>query len=105
MPLDITKVVISTDTEDKNVLGVATITLSNSFVIRDIRIVKGKKGIFLGMPAEKMGTRGYVDVMFPVTREAREHLTKVVVDKFRQDFPDLVEGLKTHSPSDYTRFR
>jgi stage V sporulation protein G len=32
----------------------ASITFDNSFVIRDIRIIEGKKGLFVAMPSKKM---------------------------------------------------
>ena len=107
MSLNITKVEISPETELKNVLGVATITLSDSFVVSEIRIVKGKKGVFLGMPSGRVGPDQYADTIFPITQKAREQITNAIMEKFRKDFPDLAKDkdFEVYAREDYKRFK
>ena len=63
-------------------LAHATVELDGCFVIRDMRIVEGKNGLFLGMPAWKTED-GYMDVCFPRTKEFREQLTEAVLTAYR----------------------
>ena len=53
--MEITEVkVISREGPDKKLKAYATITIDNSFVVRNIKIIKGTKGLFVAMPSRKM---------------------------------------------------
>ncbi|MFH1593391.1 MAG: septation protein SpoVG family protein [Candidatus Omnitrophota bacterium] len=53
--MEITEVkVILKEGPDKKLKAYATITLDNSFVVRNIKIIKGNKGLFVAMPSRKM---------------------------------------------------
>jgi stage V sporulation protein G len=72
-------------------LGFANITIIDKFVIKNLRIVQGERGIFIGMPSNKRKSGEFVDVFFPITQEARQMITSAIVDKYE-------EALKHHSP-------
>ncbi|MCX7632738.1 MAG: SpoVG family protein [Turneriella sp.] len=78
---------------NKSTLGYAHVTLSDAFVIKNLRLVKGRKGVFLGMPSYRLRNGEYADVFFPVSREARALLTEAVVAAFREQYPELMQGL------------
>ncbi|UCC94832.1 MAG: SpoVG family protein [Candidatus Omnitrophota bacterium] len=53
--MDITEVRVSlTEREGRRLKAYATITLDNSFVVRNIKVVEGNNGLFVAMPARKM---------------------------------------------------
>lgn len=60
----------------------ATVTFDDSFVIRDMRVIEGKKGIFVSMPARKKRNGEYQDVCFPISAKLRDNLENSVLEKF-----------------------
>ncbi|HRP68802.1 MAG TPA: SpoVG family protein [Turneriella sp.] len=92
----ITRVQVFSQEDGRNTLGIAHVTLSDAFVVKNLRLVKGRKGIFIGMPSYRLRNGEFADVFFPVSREARMLLTNAVVDAFRHEFPHLLEGLQVY---------
>ena len=101
--LPITKIQVYSRGDGKNTLGYAHITIGDTYVVKNLRIVKGKKGVFIGMPSNKSRSGEYIDVFFPITPEARIYLTKVVIDAFRKEFPESMQGLDVYGlkPEDF----
>ncbi len=65
-------------------LGFANITLMDKFVVKNLRIVKGEKGIFIGMPSNKRMNGEYIDLFFPITQDARDLITKAIIQKYEE---------------------
>jgi len=95
----ITKTQVYPRGDGKNTIGYAHITLGDTYVVKNLRIVKGKKGVFVGMPSNKSRRGDYIDVFFPITPEARIYLTKTVIEAFQKEFPELMEGLQIYGIS------
>ncbi len=75
-------------------------------MIKNIRIVKGRKGVFLGMPSNKNKKGEYVDIFFPTNQESREYLTHLIVSQFQAEYPELMEGIGIYSvQKDYVSFK
>ena len=96
----ITKTQVYARSDGKNTLGYAHITLGDTFVVKNLRIVKGKKGIFVGMPSNKTKRGDYIDIFFPITQEARLALTEAVIKQFKKEYPELLEGLSVYGLDD-----
>ena len=74
-------------------------------MIKNIRIVKGRKGVFLGMPSNKNKRGEYVDIFFPINQQARNELTKLIFEEFQSKFPDLVKDVTVYiAENDYAKF-
>jgi stage V sporulation protein G len=54
------------------------------FVVKGLRVVEGKKGVFLAMPQEKSKDGKWYDTFFPATKEAREVLNELVLTAYQQ---------------------
>lgn len=65
-------------------LGFANITLLDKFVVKNLRIVQGEKGIFIGMPSNKRKNGEFIDLFFPITQEARDLITKAIIEKYEE---------------------
>lgn len=63
----------------------ARITLNDQLIINGIKIVKGKKGPFLGFPQEfnKAEGRGY-DICFPISVQLRQYISEKVLSTYAQ---------------------
>ncbi|MCM8785184.1 MAG: SpoVG family protein [Candidatus Omnitrophica bacterium] len=53
--MEITEVRVSlVERPNSRLRAYASITFDNSFVVRDVRIIEGKRGLFVAMPSKKM---------------------------------------------------
>lgn len=66
----------------KNLLGFAKVTINDCFVVNDIKICTGEKGMFIGMPSSPDGKGGYKDVCLPITSDFHQKLTDAVLDGY-----------------------
>lgn len=57
----------------------AKVVFGDKFSVYPIKIIEGKDGMFLGMPQVPDRNGAYKDVFHPNTKEAREHLTEMVL--------------------------
>ena len=76
-----------------NRLATASITLDNAFVVRNISVMNGSKGIFVNMPSQKgvdaEGNTKYFDTAFPLSKELRAELSNVVIGAYQQKLAEL----------------
>jgi len=96
MSVEITKTQVYARNDGRNTLGYAHITLGDTYVVKNLRIVKGKKGVFVGMPSNKTKRGDFIDIFFPITQEARVNLTRTVIEEFQKQFPEIMEGLDVY---------
>ena len=64
--------------------AVASITIDGEFVVHDIKIIDGEKGLFIAMPSRKSSDGDYRDIAHPITTETRERLQKMILEKYAQ---------------------
>lgn len=76
--MNITEVRIFPKTEEK-LKAYAAITFDNVFVVHNLRIVKGEKGLMVCMPSRKKNDGTFKDIAHPITNEFRAELEKVVL--------------------------
>lgn len=65
-----------------NLKAFASITFDECFVVTGIKVLEGSKGLFIGMPSQKTSDGEYKDVVFPINKETRDFLSKVILDKY-----------------------
>ena len=64
-----------------NVQAFASVSVDNLIAIRGVRIVEGDEGLFVSMPQTQDKRLNYHDVAFPLTKELRDEITKIAVEK------------------------
>ncbi len=62
----------------------ATVTFDDAFVIREMRVVEGKNGTFLSMPARRKRNGNYQDICFPISTKLRDLIENEVLEKFNE---------------------
>ena len=87
------------DSNSKTV-ALATVTISDCLVLTGLKIVKGKKGMFVSMPQRKLSKpdkngNEYADIFFPVTHDFREELNDAILDAY----DDKIFEKENHIPS------
>ena len=84
------------DTNSKTV-ALATVTISDCLVLTGLKIVKGKKGMFVSMPQRKLSKpdkngNEYADIFFPVTHDFREELNNAILDEYDKKVDEEKNG-------------
>lgn len=63
--------------------GYATVIFDNVFIVRDLKIIDGNKGLFVAMPNKKTKDGTYKDIAHPLNQEMRDLLEKKIIEKYR----------------------
>jgi len=69
-------------TPKNNLLAFASLKIADCFVVDNIKIVAGERGLFVDMPSAQDANGKYRDIAFPVTAEFREKLNTVILDGY-----------------------
>ena len=75
----------------KNLMGFASVKFNDCFVVENLKIVQGSKGLFVGMPSQPDGKGGYRDVAYPVTKEFRTQLNSAVLEAYEAKLEQMAE--------------
>lgn len=63
--------------------GYATVIFDNVFIVRDLKIIDGNKGLFVAMPNKKAKDGTYKDIAHPLNQEMRDLLERKIIEKYR----------------------
>jgi stage V sporulation protein G len=88
-----------TPVNKQNLLAVASITLCDSFVLRAMRLMEGRRRRYLAMPSRQTRTGRVFEVYHPITAEARQVLESVITDSY-----DAQVGGREYEPKVPVRF-
>lgn len=71
-----------------NVKAIASVSLDGMFVVKNLKVMDGKKGLFVSMPQEsysgKDGQKKYSNTFFALTNSARLALQESVLQAYQQ---------------------
>lgn len=67
------------------VCAIASIVIEDSFVVHDLRVVNGDKGLFVAMPSRKLPNGEFRDICHPINADSRERLQDAVLAQFEAD--------------------
>ncbi|MFA5162233.1 MAG: SpoVG family protein [Elusimicrobiales bacterium] len=63
----------------------ASVTFDNCFVVRNMKVVQGVKGVFLCMPSRKLPDGTHKDMVHPITQEFRQYLEENILKAYEQE--------------------
>lgn len=82
--MQITDVRIRKVSKDGKMKAVVSITLDDEFVVHDIKVIEGEKGLFIAMPSRKAGDGEYKDIAHPINSDTRDRIQKVILEKYEE---------------------
>lgn len=83
--MQITDIRIRKTERDGKLKAVASITIDEEFVVHDIKIIDGDKGMFIAMPSRKTTDGEYKDIAHPIKSSTREEMQRLILDKYRNE--------------------
>jgi stage V sporulation protein G len=81
--VNITEVNINLRDEDK-LKAFVNITFDDVFVVRGLKIIAGKSGLFVCMPSRKLEDGTYKDIAHPICNDFRQALEDRVLSEYRK---------------------
>ena len=82
--MQITDVRIRKVEKEGKMKAVASITIENEFVVHDIKIIDGEKGLFIAMPSRKTAEGEYRDIAHPISSETRTRIQDLILEKYNE---------------------
>ncbi|MBE5882368.1 MAG: septation protein SpoVG [Lachnospiraceae bacterium] len=80
--MNITDVRVRKITKEGKMRAVVSITLDDVFVVHDIKVIEGEKGMFIAMPSKKASDGEYRDIAHPINSGTRDMIQKTVLDAY-----------------------
>lgn len=89
--MQITDIRIRKVDKDGKMKAVVSITIDDAFVVHDIKIIEGEKGLFIAMPSRKASDGEYRDIAHPINSGTREKIQKMILDKYGEVLSETAE--------------
>jgi stage V sporulation protein G len=80
--MQITDVRVRKITKEGKMKAVVSITLDDEFVVHDIKVIEGEKGLFIAMPSKKAADGEYRDIAHPINSGTRESIQKTILEAY-----------------------
>lgn len=82
--MTITDVRVRKMSKEGNMKAIVSITLEGEFVIHDIKIIEGDKGLFIAMPSRKTPEGEFKDIAHPISHEMREQVQRAILEEYER---------------------
>lgn len=70
--------------DQEKIKAFASLTLDDEFVIHDLRIISGQRGLFVAMPSRKLPNGEFRDVAHPIKPSVRDAMQSAVLDEYER---------------------
>jgi len=70
---------------DRPLKAFVDIVVNNVLLIKGVRVMDGKKGLFVSMPREQSKDQKWYDTIRCLTQEVRDQITEVVLASYNQE--------------------
>lgn len=82
--MQITDVRVRKITKEGKMRAIVSMTLDNAFVVHDIKVIEGERGLFIAMPSKKATDGEYRDIAHPINSEARDSMQKIILECYEK---------------------
>jgi len=83
--MQITDIRIRKIEKEGKMKAVVSITIDEEFVVHDIKVIEGEKGLFIAMPSRKATDGEYKDIAHPIKSSTREMIQTKILDKYKTE--------------------
>ena len=82
--MNITDVRVRKVAKEGKMKAVVSITIDDEFVVHDIKVIEGEKGLFIAMPSRKATDGEYRDIAHPINSATRDRIQTIILHKFQE---------------------
>ena len=80
--MQITDVRVRKIEKEGKMKAIVSITIDNEFVVHDIKVIEGEKGLFIAMPSRKAADGEYRDIAHPINSGTRDMIQSVILERY-----------------------
>ena len=80
--MQITDVRIRKVAKEGKMKAVVSITIDNEFVVHDIKVIEGEKGLFIAMPSREAADGEYRDIAHPINSDTRNMIQTLILEQY-----------------------
>lgn len=89
--MKITDVRVRKVAKEGKMKAVVSITIDEEFVIHDIKVIEGEKGLFIAMPSRKASDGEYRDIAHPINSLTRDSIQTMILNRYEETIMQPVE--------------
>ncbi|MCD8104921.1 MAG: septation regulator SpoVG [Lachnospiraceae bacterium] len=82
--MTITDVRVRKVAKEGKMKAIVSITLDEEFVVHDIKVIDGEKGLFIAMPSRKAADGEYRDIAHPINSRTRDRIQQIILDEYEK---------------------
>lgn len=90
--MQITDVRVRQVAKEGKLKAVVSITIDDEFVVHDIKVIEGEKGLFIAMPSKRSLDGEYRDVAHPINSGTRERIQNTILEKYKDALLEEADG-------------
>ena len=80
-----------------------SITFDDSFVVHDLRVIDGNKGMFVAMPSKRLPNGDHKDIAHPINTEIREKIQNAVLDVYNRELEEAPQAKVEETKEEETK--
>lgn len=81
----ITEVKVYPAKESGRLKAYATVVFEDCFIVRDLKVIDGNKGLFVSMPSRRRRDGSFRDIVHPLNTETRENIEKAIINEYNKE--------------------
>ena len=82
--MQITDIRVRKLTKEGKMKAVVSVTFDDVFVVHDVKVIDGDKGLFIAMPSRRAGDGEYRDIAHPINSDMRDRLQSEILAKYEE---------------------
>ena len=82
--MKITDVRVRKIAKEGKMKAIVSITIDDEFVVHDIKVIEGDKGLFIAMPSKKATDGEYRDIAHPISQTTRENIQGTISEAYNR---------------------
>lgn len=81
--MQITDVRVRKVAKEGKLKAIVSITMDEEFVVHDIKVIEGEKGLFIAMPSKKALDGEYRDIAHPINSGTRDRIQTIILERYQ----------------------
>ena len=82
--MQITDVRVRKIASQNRMKAIASVTFDDVFVVHDIKVIEGEKGLLIAMPSKKAADGEYRDIAHPINSSTRDAIQNIILEAYEK---------------------
>jgi putative septation protein spoVG len=84
--MTITNIVIKkVQSNNGHLKAIVSVTLDDCFVLHELKVVEGEKGLFVAMPSKQLSDKTFRDIAHPINAQTRKMFEEAIIAKYQEE--------------------